>query len=376
MNYKKMATEICTRCVMDNLNDPFISFALDGTCNYCNDALKAKDSVYFPNEEGQKKLDAMFRKIREDGKGRDYDCMMGLSGGLDSSYVALLGHRFGLRILLLHVDDGFDAPVSKSNVEKISAGFNFDLITEKPSDSEFNDLTRAFILAGVPDIAIPQDNILLATLYQTAVKHKIKYLLSGFNFSLECITQAGMDASDKVHIAHIHKKFGRIPLDGKLPMVSILDKRLRYRIIHQLQSLKPLFYVDYNAGNALQELKASCGFEYYGNKHCENTFTKFVQVYYLPRKFGIDKRKSHYSSMIVSGQMTREHALEKLSEPFYVETEMEEELSFILGKLEISRSDFERIMKEEPRNHSEYRISVLNRAVNKVLEIRKKVYGY
>jgi N-acetyl sugar amidotransferase len=333
-------------------------------------------NVYFPGEKGRAKLDAMFAGIRKAGKDKQYDCMMGISGGLDSSYVVYLAHVYGLRVLMLHVDDGFDAPVSTANINKISRAFNYDLIIEKPAMDQYLDLTRAFILAGVPDIAIPQDSVLLATLYKTAVKHGIQYFLSGYNFSLESITQSGMDATDKVHILDIHKKFGRVPLDGKLPLFSILDRRIRYRYLHNVRSLKPLYYVDYNAWKALDDLKNACGFEYYGSKHCESIFTKFVQVYYLPEKFGIDKRTSHYSSMIVSGQMTREEALHKLSEPMYDNQEMEKDLEYILDKLELTRDEFERVMNEKPMEHSCYKTSLVNSIAGFILQTRRRFIGY
>jgi len=371
-----MEVKVCTRCVMDNVADATISFENDGTCNYCNNALKSEKLVYFPNQEGANKLENIFNKIKEDGKGKKYDCMIGLSGGLDSAYVAYIAHKHGLRILAVHVDDGLDAPVTVENIKKICTTFNIDLISEKPNKDQFADLTRAFILAGLPEIAIPQDNVLFACLYKYAQKNNIKYFLSGENFTLECITQAGFDATDKVHILDVHKKFGRAKIDDKLPLYSILEKRLKYKYFHKIQFVKPLYFVDYNASKALSELSEACGYEYYGNKHWESLFTKFVQVYYLPNKFNIDKRKSHYSSMIVSGQMTRAEALEKLKLPQYNEVEMEKELGFILDYLELSRAEFDKVMNEPPRKHVEFKSSIINKLSVFILEQRKKKFGY
>jgi len=368
--------QVCTRCVMDNISDETIRFEEDGTCNYCNDALKAKDKVYFPNEKGKMKLEAMISEIKKAGDGKKYDCMMGISGGLDSAYVAYLGYRYGLRVLLLHIDDGFDSPVAIENIDRISNVFKFDLIVEKPDQAQFNDLVKSFILAGVPDIALLQDSVLFSILYRVAVKNEIKYFLSGFNFSLESITQSGMDYTDRVHIRDIHKKFGTVPLDGKLELFSIFHKRIKYGFFHKIQSLKPLFYVDFNAKNAFEELNSICGYKSYGNKHCESTLTKFLQVYYLPVKFKLDKRKSHYSSMIVSGQMTRNEAIDKLSEPLYDESQIGSDIDFVLNKIGMTRNEFDRIMKEPPRQHSEYRTSYINKITGKILELRKKSLGY
>jgi N-acetyl sugar amidotransferase len=368
--------QVCSRCVMDNSSDSTIRFEENGTCNYCNDALKAKDIVYFPNEAGKAKLDTMMAAIKTAGEGRKYDCMMGISGGLDSAYVAYLGHKYGLRVLLLHIDDGFDATVATDNIRRISDTFKFDLIVQKPDRAQFNDLVRSFILAGVPDIALLQDSVLFSILYRVAVKHKINYFLSGFNFSLESITQSGMDYTDRVHIKDIHKKYGRVPLDGSLELFSIFHKRIKYGFFHKIHSLKPLFYTDFNAKNAFDELNRVCGYQSYGNKHCESILTKFLQVYYLPLKFGIDKRKSHYSSMIVSGQMTREEAVMKLSESQYDEKFIDKDIDFVLSEIEMSRNEFDHIMKEPARKHSEYRTSSVNKVTGKILELRKRSLGY
>jgi len=371
-----MEKKVCTRCIMDNISDPTIIFESDGTCNYCNDALKAKNNVYFPNEEGKRQLEVLFDKIKQEGNGKEYDCMMGLSGGLDSSYTAYVAYKYGLRVLVVHIDDGFDAPVTTENIKKICNTFKFDLIVEKPDKERFTDLTRAFILAGVPDIAIPQDNVLFACLYKYAQKNNIKYFLSGENFTLESITQKGYDASDKVHILDIHKKFGQVAFNGKLPLFSIFEKRMKYKYLYKLQTIMPLFLTDYNAKQALDELNKVCGYEYYGNKHWESRFTKFMQIYYLPEKFNIDKRKSHFSSMIVSGQMTREEALERIAEPLYDTADIEKEITFILDMLGMTRDEFEKVMEMPPKKHSEYRSSYINKLANVILSIRKKRLGY
>lgn len=371
-----MSYQVCSRCVMDNLSDSTIRFDEQGNCNYCNDALIARDSMYFPNDEGKRKLDAMFSMLKEKGKGKKYDCMIGFSGGLDSSYVCYLAYKYGLRVLAIHVDDGMDAPVTTQNIQRIVNTFKFDLIVESPNKEQFVDLTRSFIYAGLPDIAIPQDNVLFACIYKYAKENGIEYLLSGENYTLECITQSGFDASDKVHIKDVHKKYGKLKLDGQLPLYSIFEKRFKYKLLHKIQTLKPLYYVDYNADKALKELNEACGYEYYGNKHWESRFTKFLQVYYLPNKFNIDKRKSHYSSLVISGQMTRDEALQKLKEPLYNENEMQLELEFLLKELEIEKNDFERVMNEKPNKHENFKTSRLNKLAQFVMRLRKIFLGY
>ncbi|TAL67203.1 MAG: N-acetyl sugar amidotransferase [Bacteroidetes bacterium] len=376
MEVDRKKVQVCTRCVMDNISDSTIIFEADGTCNYCNDALKAIDTVYFPDESGKRTLEAMIDRIRKEGKGKQYDCLMGISGGLDSSYVAYLGHKYGLRVLLLHIDDGFDSKVTTENISRICNTFKLDLIVERPDEAQFNDLVRAFILAGVPDICLLQDSVLFSILYRTAVKNKIGYFLSGFNFSLESITQSGMDYTDRLHIRDIHRKFGQVPWTGKLKLFSIFDKRIKYGFFHNIKSFKPLFFLDFNAGRAFSELNEACGYEFYGNKHCESTLIKFLQVYYLPFKFNIDKRKSHYSSMIVSGQLTRKEAMEKLKEPQFDDLIFNQEIDFVLNKIGMTKDDFDRIMSEPPRLHSDYRTSYVNKMTATILKMRKKLLGY
>jgi N-acetyl sugar amidotransferase len=363
---------------MDNIGDPYITFDKNGYCNYCTDALKAKNLRYFPNADGKRQLDSIINTIKKDGQKQKYDCMLGLSGGLDSSYVAYIGYQYGLRMLAVHIDDGFDVPETTKNINKICKAYNIDLVMVKLNKEQFIVLTRAFIRAGVPNIAIPQDNILLASLYKYAQENKIKYFLSGSNFALESILQKGnsYDATDKVHILDIQRKFGKINHSSTLPLFSIFEKRIKYNFFYKIQSIKPLNYVEYNALNAFKILNDTCGFEYYGDKHCESLLTMFMQKYYLPQKFGVDKRKSHYSSMIISGQMTREEALEKLSKPLYDDKQLQRDLAFMLKELSMSEKEFKKIMSEPPRQHSEYRTSIINRGVHVLLEIRQKAIGY
>ena len=370
-----MEYQVCTRCVMDNIGDPLIRFNNDGTCNYCTDAFKAKQTLGNNDQNKLDKLETLFSRIKEEGKDKKYDCMMGLSGGLDSSYAVYLAYKYGLRVLCVHIDDGFDPQVTTDNVNKICKAFNFDLIVEKPDKEEFADLTRAFIMAGVPEIAIPQDNVLFAVLFKYARENKIKYFLSGYNFALESINMLEIDATDKVHILDIHKKFGRIPLKN-IPIFSIFEKRFKYQLFNRIQTVTPLYYIDYNGEHALSELNQVCGYEYYGNKHWENRFTKFLLVYYLPKKFGIDKRKLYLSCKIVSDQVTREQALIQLKEPLYNEVEMEKELAFVLEQLGMTRAEFDKVMAEPPKKHSDYKTSSFNRTVLGILKIRKKLIGY
>ncbi len=350
----------CRRCIMDNSSDSTIVFDKEGICNYCKDAFENIGKVYFPNEEGEKRLSKLLEVIKQRGKGKKYDCIMGLSGGLDSSYLAYLGYKWGLRVLAVHIDDGYDTEISKRNLERLVNATGFDYEVIKPDEEQFNDLTLAYMKAGVPNIAIPQDNVLFAFLYKKMREYKIKYFLSGGNFALEWILQKGntYKALDVVNIRAIHKKFGTKPID-KLEFISTFQRGIDNYILG-IKSPRPLNYIDYNRNRAFKELSEFCGFEYYGRKHLENILTAFIQLYWFPKKFGVDKRTSHLSSMIVSGQLTRDEALKELAEPIYDENRMTEYINILKTKLGISQKEFDDIMAAPIHQHTEYAVEDSN----------------
>ena len=358
----------CKRCVMNDASDTTIRFDEDGYCNYCTKALgEINTSVYFPNQEGKKKLDAMIAMIKAENKDKPYDCIMGISGGLDSAYLAYLGYTWGLRILAVHIDDGYDTDISKENIRKLCKAAHIELRTVTPDPEQFNALTLAYMKAGVPNLAIPQDNILFAFLYDTVKKEKLKYFLSGGNFALESILQQGHsgNAMDVVNIMDIQRRFGTKGID-KLKFISSYQKYLNIKRGIAV-TLRPLNYIDYNRDRAFQELKEFCGFEYYGSKHLENILTAFVQLYWLPKKFGVDKRSSHLSSMIVSGQMTREQAMEELKKPAYDAQMMEQYISIIKERIGISNAEFEEIMRAPTHEHEEFKTDKLADILRKII---------
>lgn len=364
----------CTRCIMDNKSDDYISFDEDGYCNYCTKALEIMPRVYFPNEEGKQKLDALIARLKKENKDHNYDCLMGISGGLDSSYLAYLGSvKWGLRILAVHVDDGFDTETSKRNIERIANFPNLDLKIIKPDTEQFNELTKAYMRSGVPNLAVPQDNVLFASVYKFMKKNKLHSFLSGGNFALESILQIGNthDAYDLKNLKYIHKKFGKGSIN-KLTFLSALKKDIDAYLL-KVETPRPLNYVDYNRDRAMQELMDYCGFEYYGSKHLENDLTKFVQQYWFFHKFGVDKRTSHLSSMIVSGQMTREEAQGQYEMPLYDEEDMQATISRVLTKLEMSREEFDKIMAEPGKQHSNYPVSLYLKIYPFLVKILKLV---
>ncbi|NLB31931.1 MAG: N-acetyl sugar amidotransferase, partial [Alcaligenaceae bacterium] len=232
---------------MDNKSDNTITFNEKGECNYCTYALEIKDRVYFPNEEGQEKLNTLISRLKEENKNHDYDCLMGISGGLDSSYLAYLGSvKWGLRILAVHVDDGFDTEVSKRNIERIGNFPNLDLKIVKPDTEQFNELTKAYMRAGVPNLAVPQDNVLFAAVYEFMKQNQLRSFVSGANYALECILQSGNThtAYDLRNLKYIHKKFGNGALN-KLTLLSALKKDIDAYLL-KVETPTPLNFIDYN----------------------------------------------------------------------------------------------------------------------------------
>lgn len=351
-----MKVHQCTRCILDNRSDKTITFDEKGQCNYCTAALARMETEYFPNDEGEKRLAALITELKEKGKGKKFDCIMGLSGGLDSSYLAYLGYTWGLRVLAIHIDDGFDTEISKNNLRKLveATGFEYKVVT--PDAKQFYALTKAYMKAGVPNLCAPQDSILFAFLYDQMKREGINCFVSGWNFAGESILQNAdllRSPGDSRNIKDINKKCGTQPID-KLKLVDY-RKNFIYQKLYKHTSPMPLNYIDYDRQKAFDELGEFCGFQYYGRKHLENILTAFVQLYWLPKRFNYDKRTSHYSSMIVSGQMSREQALEEMKQPLYDNNLMKDYIAVIKEKLEISDSEFEELMNAPIHYHSEFK---------------------
>lgn len=352
--------QTCARCVMNDSADEFISFDENGNCSYCTDALAKKDTWYYPNEVGEQKLESLVNHLKKGGEGKEFDCLMGLSGGLDSSYLAYLGAaKWGLRIAAVHIDDGYDTDISSSNIQKLIEKTGIELVTLKPDAEQFNALTLAYMRAGVPNLAVPQDNVLFAFIYDYAEKHNLTQFLSGQNFATECILQKGntWDNADLTNIKDIHRRFGTKPID-KLLFFSKLEQKMN-AVSKRIETFMPLDFLDYNRDKAFAELKDYCGFEYYGRKHLENHFTAFLQLCWLPEKFGVDKRSSHLSSMVISGQMTREEALKELEEPLYDSAYMAHVKELIASNMGIAVDEIDEMIKAPSHQHDEYKVDKL-----------------
>ncbi len=367
--------QICNRCIMDT-SDPEIIFDEYGNCNHCNSFYASASKFWFPNEEGAKKLDAIFQEIKQAGANQEYDCIIGLSGGVDSSYLAYIAKKAGLRPLAVHVDAGWNSELAVKNIENIVKKLDIDLYTCVINWEEMRDLQLAFLRSGVANQDTPQDHAFFAALYGFAIKENIKYVLSGSNNSTEYIlpTAWGYDAMDSIHIKAIHKRFGKKKLKT-FPFVNFFDLYINYRYIKKMKVVAPLNYLPYNKNEAIKILEQELDWRYYGGKHYESRFTKFFQGYYLPQKFGYDKRKAHLSSLIVSSQMSREEALLEMKKDAYPPDQIAEDKEFIIKKLELNESEFEDIMNTSNTPFSaypsNYQLKQLWRLTNRVLQSKK-----
>lgn len=348
-----MEYQICTKTIMDT-SDPNISFDSNGISNHYWEYKKKEKQILFPLEEREQKLKEVIQLIQEAGKNKPYDCLIGLSGGVDSSYIAFKAKDWGLRPLIVHFDNGWNSELAVSNIEKLVNKNNYDLHTLVVDWNEFKDIQLSFFKAGVPNIEMVTDHAIIATLYKVAQQYNISYLISGSNIVTEGILPDawGYDASDFYHIKSIQKIFGKKKMKT-FPSFSLL-KMVYYRLFVKLKKVNILNYLDYSKEMAIQEMTDGVGWQYYGGKHYESIFTQFFQGYVLPTKFGFDKRKAHLSSLICSGQITREEAVLELEKPLYDPDLLEEHINYLIKKWEITREEFEKIMAAPPHKHEDY----------------------
>lgn len=348
--------KICKRCVMDT-SDSKIIFDSEGICDHCI----TFDSKVKPNwhtgQRGERKLRALVESIKGSGKESDFDCIIGMSGGIDSSYLTYVATVFGLRPLVFHVDAGWNSPVAVNNIEKLVDKLGLDLYTEVIDWDEMRDLQLAYFKSGVPHIDTPQDHSFFATMYKFAEENKIKYILTGANFSTECIRNPiewMYYQSDSIQLRDIHSKFGTRPLKN-YPVTSIFRHKIWLPYFKKIKVERPLNMVDYDKATAVKLLTENFGWQAYPQKHFESRFTRFYEGYWLPCKFGFDTRKVQYSSLIVTGQMTREEALERLKAPALDDGTARLEFEYVANKLEISTEELQGYLSAPNRSFRDYK---------------------
>ena len=342
--------QICTNCVMDSHDDKLITFDSKGVCCHCQKYYKEEPFFVFKGKEGELKLAETIEKIKEDGKGKQYDVIMGLSGGVDSTYLALKCKEWGIRPLAVHFDNGWNSELAVKNIENIVRKLSLDLYTYVINWEEFRDLQIAYFKASVIDIEVPTDHAIFAAMYKLAGQNNIKYVMSGNNFVTESFLPESWihNKFDEVNIKSIHKKYGSIPLTT----FPFMDSKVRryYIDIKGIKRVTPLNFLPYDKAEVKKEIQEKLDWKDYGGKHYESIFTRFYQGYILPTKFGVDKRKAHLSNLICSKQITKAEALEELKKPCYDNDQMLEDKEFVLKKLGFSEAYFDELMEMPPQD--------------------------
>lgn len=349
--------QICTVCVMDT-TDSSIVFDETGICDHCIEFRTKTLPNWHTDERGRATLDRMIQRIRTDGANRDFDCIIGMSGGIDSSYLTYIAkEQLGLRPLVFHVDAGWNSQIAVNNIERLVDGLGLDLFTEVINWEEMKDLQLAFFRSGVPHIDTPQDHAFFATMYKFATEHGVNYVLTGANLSTECIrnpVEWMYYQSDSVQLLDIHRQFGSRPL-RTFPVTSILWHKIWLPYVRGIKVLRPLNYLPYIKEHAKRILIDRFGWQPYPQKHFESRFTKFYESYWLPKRFGYDVRRVQYSSLIVTGQMTREEALELLKKPPYDEATIGQEIEFVANKLGITVAELDSFLHLPKRTYRDFK---------------------
>ena len=352
--------QICTKTVMDT-TDPNIKFNKSGESHYYTNFIKNIIPIWKNDNSKFYQLEKIADKIKKDSKKNEFDCIIGISGGVDSSYLVYLAKEIlRLRPLVYHVDAGWNSQLAVSNIEKIIDKLNLDLHTDVIYWPEMKDLQLSFFKAQVPHLDTPQDHAFFSSMYNYASKYKVKYILNGGNFSTECVREPlewHYHASDLKQLKDIHSKFGNLKLD-KFPTADIFKYKFYYRFVKSIKVIQPLNLVKYIKSEAIDLLQRKFDWKEYSHKHYESRFTKFYEGYWLLNKFGYDKRKAHYSSLILTNQMTREDALKQISVAPYTE-EIEDDFEYVANKLEISVMELKNLMNGENKSFRDYNSNYL-----------------
>jgi len=353
----KNTIQVCSRCIMDT-TDPDITFDEQGVCCHCRAYDRRAAAELTASEHRKRKWEEIVATIKAQGKGKEYDCVIGVSGGVDSTMVAYLAKDAGLRPIAVHFDNGWNSELAVSNIKQTLDILNIDMLTFVVDWEEFRDLQVAFLKASVPNCEIPTDHGICALLWNTANRLGIKYILSGSNLATECIMPESWayTAYDLRHLTYIHRKFSTRRLKT-FPRLNAA-KLASYVFLKGIRQVNPLNYIDYHKEHAVEFLKNKLGWRQYGGKHYESVYTRFFQGEFLIKKFGYDKRLPHLSSLIVSGQISREAALEQLKEDGYPDSLRKEDRVFVLKKLGLSEEDYAAILATPPKRHDSYPLSL------------------
>lgn len=372
--------QICTNCIMDT-SDPDITFDERGRCDYCRNYYENILPNWHPGEKGEAMIRPLIEKIKQEGKDKEHDCIIGISGGLDSSYVAHVAvKKFGLRPLMFHCDTGWNSDLGVSNIQKIIEGLGLDLHTEVVNWEEMKDLQIAFFKSQVPTTDTPQDLALFSAIYNFAAKHGFKYIITGGNHSTEVVRESlewTYFSTDMRQVKDIHRRFGTRKLET-FPTCDILKYKLLYRWVKGVQVIKLLDNVRFIKKEAIKELSDVYGWRPYPQKHYESRFTRFYESYWTPRKFGYDKRRAYFSSEILTGQLTREEALERIARPELDEETMARDFEYVAKKLGLTVGQLKEIFEGENKNFRDYKnnylLITLGAQVSRLLGLERRLF--
>jgi N-acetyl sugar amidotransferase len=372
---------VCANCVMDT-TDSKITFDERGWCDYCRNFHNKILPVWHPDAASERKLFDVAEKIKAQGIGGDFDCIIGLSGGLDSSYTAFIAkEKLGLRPLLFHVDAGWNTDQAVGNIEILVDGLGLDLYTEVIDWEEMKDLQVAFLKSQIPHQDIPQDTAFFSALYKFARQNKIKYVLTGGNYSTECCREpeewGAYPGIDRTFILGIHSRYGQRPL-RTFPIIDVFTSKIYYKYVVGMNVFKPLDLIPYKKREAEEELERRFGWKKFLHKHHESRFTRFLEDYWLPRKFGYDRRRAHFSSLILTEQMTRQEALDRIATPELDEHFIDCEFEYVAHKLDLTVDQLRAIFLADGRSSYDYKskralIEVGSRAMS-LLGLEKRLY--
>ena len=374
--------KICSKCIMDT-SDPQISFDKRGWCDYCTSFELNIRPNWNTDSKGEKELLELARIIRMDSKGADFDCIIGLSGGLDSSYAAYIAvKKMGLKPLLFHVDAGWNTDQAVGNIEKLVDGLGLDLYTDVINWKDVKKLQVAFLKAGIPDQDLVQDAAFFGGLYKFARLNKIRHIITGSNFSTECVREpeewGGYLGIDKSLFNDIYKKFGDGVALKSFPLIDILKYKIFYQKILGMKVHAPLNSYPFIKKDAEKELNTSFDWQPFKHKHHESRFTRFYEDFWLPKRFGFEKRRAHFSSLIITGQMQREAALDRISRPEMDDHFINQEFEYIANKLDLSKSELQELFDMPKYTYNNYRnkrwLIVLGSSVLRWLGIEKRYF--
>lgn len=340
--------KVCSKCIYDE-RVPYITFDENGVCKYCHQLENLKKEYKTASQEGEKNFIKILEQIKKDGKDKKYDCIIGVSGGTDSSYMLYLTKIWGLRPLAVHYDNTWNSAIATENIRKVLTSLDIDLYTHVTDNKEADDIFRSFFYADVAEIEASTDLALAEVMYRAAWKYKVKYVLEGHSFMEEGITPVGRNYFDGKYIKSIHKMFGRVPMKS-YPLMT-LSRFLFWTVFAKIQKIRPFWYIDYNKEDAKKFLEKEYDWKYYGGHHLENRMTAFFHSIYLPQKFNTDMRNNTLSALVRNGKMSREDAWKEYNTHPHVEKDLVE---YFKKRLELSDEEYEKIMAKKTKSWQEY----------------------